>query len=305
MSRKSELHLYLRGGLGNQLFQYSAAYALANRQRMNLVIREDLLPAENDTIAGVSRWTNQIVGFRHTGRVFSRNHQPPLATNIFGKTMQIMRWIGDYSPGIVARLGWLAGESNQQPNLNAYKKVRLINHYCPIRTLVAENQGTIVDQVRDLKSPSQNYLGLVEQMALQHSVAVHIRLGDYVGLSSVYGTLSISYYQTALDRLRLDFPDLQVWLFTDSPELLPRDLIELLEPKKIVTSEMLPSPLETMLLMSHGEALIAANSSFSWWAALMTKNGAVVIAPYFEGQKTNNFLQHGELIQGLEIQTID
>jgi hypothetical protein len=105
--------------------------------------------------------------------------------------------------------------------------------------------------------------------------------------------------------LRLDFPELQVWLFTDSPELLPRDLIELLEPKKIVTPEMLPSPLETMLLMSHGEALMAANSSFSWWAALMTKNRAIVIAPFFEGQKTNNFLQQGELIQGLELKIID
>jgi hypothetical protein len=49
-----------------------------------------------------------------------------------------------------------------------------------------------------------------------------------------------------------------------------------------------------MFLLSKAKALIAANSSFSWWAALLTSAGTPVIAPRILDAKVNNFSMHLE-----------
>jgi hypothetical protein len=79
------------------------------------------------------------------------------------------------------------------------------------------------------------------------------------------------------------------WVFTDPPESTPKDVLDFLNPKRIIGPEVLPRPLENLILMSRAKALIAANSSFSWWAALLTYGGTPVIAPRIAAAKVNNF----------------
>ena len=44
---------------------------------------------------------------------------------------------------------------------------------------------------------------------------------------------------------------------------------------------------ESLMLMSKGAAIVIANSSYSWWAAKLSSNGCIIIAPskWYQGMK--------------------
>jgi len=104
MSR-NEIRVFLRGGLGNQLFQYAMGLHFSVTQGRNLVLREDLFPDVEDEIDGVSRWPNQIRNFEHFGLYCATSHQPAFDTNLFGKFMQVQRMFGDSAPRLFRGFG--------------------------------------------------------------------------------------------------------------------------------------------------------------------------------------------------------
>ena len=65
LAKSSEVSVFLRGGLGNQLFQYSAGLKISRMTGKKLILRTDLLPIQEDKIGGISRWPNQISEFSH------------------------------------------------------------------------------------------------------------------------------------------------------------------------------------------------------------------------------------------------
>lgn len=289
MTKRKELHVFIRGGLGNQLFQYSTGLAISEKSGKNLVIRGDLLPEHEDSIAGVSRWPNQIVSFKHSGQVRTVSFQPPGKTNLNGKAMQIMRLLGDGFPGLTKSLGWISGEnSNQMPPKNS-DSVRLINSYSPYKEIAWANRARLRSEINSIVEPTMGFLELLKELQSQPTIIVHLRQGDYLKLQHLFGKPSIAYLGSALDALSSSIPDARLWLFTDSPAETPSDLIGLLRPDRQIGPEELSRPIENLVLMSKGSALVAANSTFSWWASLLCDENAPVIAPRISGSLVSNF----------------
>ena len=289
MTSSKELHVFLRGGLGNQLFQYSTGLALSAAQDRELVLRGDLLPEVEDSIGGVSRWPNQISDFHYSGTIQTKSYQPLGRTNWLGKSMQLMRLFGDKLPSLVAKMGWLASENGSSSDPSLQRPVRLINSYSSSKNLAFSNRDKLRQEIGDIRGPSQKFLELTSEMQMSDVVAVHLRQGDYLNLSHIYGSSSLNFLKVAIEELKQIGFEPNIWLFTDTPDSTPKDVLDFLKPKKIIGPEVLPRPIENMFLLSKAKALIAANSSFSWWAALLTSAGTPVIAPRILDAKVNNF----------------
>jgi hypothetical protein len=164
--------------------------------------------------------------------------------------------------------------------------LRAINSYAAIKQLAVKQRSALRDQIRSVVNPSTTYLELSKEISSEPVVAVHVRQGDYIGLEHIYGKGSSAYYGQALALGQENISNRKIWLFTDR-----KDLLTTVKPERILGPQDLDRPIETLGLMSQTNCLIAANSSFSWWGALLTSEGTPVYAPHISKAKVNNFDQ--------------
>ena len=300
MSRRNELQVFLRGGLGNQLFQYSTGLAIAEKTGRELIIRGDLLPEIEDSIGGVSRWPNQISSFNHSGVVRTNSFQPASKTNLLGKSMQAMRALGDAFPSVSRSLGWLASEKTLNTNHPRVDSTRLINSYSPYKYLAWSNRARLRNELSSIVDPTDRFIELSAEINRTPTIAIHLRQGDYLRLQHIFGKPSINYFRAALEYLESSSVSHRVWLFTDSPDSTPPELLNLLNPALVIGPEVLSKPIENLVLMGSGSGLVAANSSFSWWANLISEEGVPVVAPRISGAIVSNFEVGNEPNQKLE-----
>ena len=107
-------------------------------------------------------------------------------------------------------------------------------------------------------------------------LVIHVRRGDFLKTENRnLGVLSKEYY---LKIIAL-YPGLPVWVFTDSPEEVSREFIGMDKPTKIITPPSGSDPLDSLILMSRARNLAISNSTFSWWAAMLSQSGSTIYAP--------------------------
>lgn len=295
--------MFLRGGLGNQLFQYALALQISRLESRKLVIREDLLPKIEDSISGVSRWPNQIMNFAHQGEISFKSHQPPCATNSFGKYMQIQRMLGDALPSMMKKFQVYAAENSRFSEKAIPKRgLRIINGYASSKRHAFDEKTILISQIKQIKNPSPEFIALDKQIKEIRPTVVHLRMGDYVPLSEIYGSINRSFLAQGLSFIEASGAS-PVWIFTQHKSDISAEVLSTLNPAKIIDSQTLESPLENMLLMSRGVGLICSNSTLSWWAAFLKDGEGTVVAPNYIG-KTNIF-NPGMTIESWKVLNVD
>lgn len=110
------------------------------------------------------------------------------------------------------------------------------------------------------------FLKLREIILNANSISIHIRRGDFIGKVNL---LSLDYYLNALEEVNG-----RVFVFSDDTEWVKRNWFKENFPC-VHLNEYLD--FELMRLCKHN---IIANSTFSWWAAMLNNNtGKIVVAP--------------------------
>ena len=300
MAYRLKLQVFLRGGLGNQLFQYSTGLYLAESFEKELVLRTDLLPISKDEVGGISRWPEQMSGFRHSGTLRNKANQPENSTNLFSKSMQAMRMLGDLSPSLTKRFNWLTSETKYRLP-DGLERITLINSYSSFKDFALENRSKLREQLSSLVDPSAMFLSNLAELKERNPIIVHVRRGDYIRLESIYGNLNSQYYSDAVEILREQGSTHRTWIFTDSPDELPKHLVQCLAAERVIGPKEIPSPLETLVLMSMGSAIVGANSTYSWWAGLISQDGNPLVAPRISSARTNNFSNEDERVPGWKV----
>lgn len=290
------IRVFLRGGLGNQLFQYSAGWYLARKQGTKVDFRTDLLPKTPDAIAGVSRWPSQLGEFKNSAIIRCRKNQPTGSTHLLSKILQLVRMLSDLLPDFFIRIGVLAGEKKSSPNLTKLSRLWLIDSYCssslPAVSLGEELRG----EIADVTNPTATFLELVKEAKEIEPIVVHIRLGDYRSLKHLYGEPQFARIAVLIREINPDFRR-PVWLFSDSPEDLDATIRSDLGVSKVFGPEDLVRPIENLVLMSKGSALICSNSTFSWWAAFLMGDRGSVYYPALQGLP-NTIFSGGLVLKG-------
>jgi hypothetical protein len=109
-------------------------------------------------------------------------------------------------------------------------------------------------------------------------LVIHIRRGDYEKES--FGLLSKDYYQIQVSKALSDAKAKEIWIFTDD-EVHSKHIISDISglPKRVFRRQDFTAA-ETMQIMRFGHGYVIANSSFSYWAAMLRHNlDAKVFAP--------------------------
>lgn len=126
--------------------------------------------------------------------------------------------------------------------------------------------------------------GYKEQIENTRSVAVHIRRGDYLQVSEVYGGICTeAYYQRAMELMKEKFPDAVFYVFSNDTRWAA-DWADRYATKNnpfvVIEGTTEDTGYLDLLLMSRCKHHIIANSSFSWWGAwLGNDSDKCIVAP--------------------------
>jgi hypothetical protein len=119
----------------------------------------------------------------------------------------------------------------------------------------------------------------LDNSAREHVLVVHVRLGDYKSEQD-FGMPGYQYYENAINLALATETFTEVWIFSDEISLAKRKLaistglfIRWVGDEELTTAE-------TFEIMKSGKGFIIANSSFSWWAARLSRTkDPLVISP--------------------------
>lgn len=128
---------------------------------------------------------------------------------------------------------------------------------------------------------NESSLKLMEEMKSGTSVAVHIRRGDYTSETyyQSFGQFSSKdYYLAAIERMKQMVPDGRFYFFSDDMEWVRENLKA--DNAVYVEFNKNEDSWQDLFLMSQCQHHIIANSTFSYWAAMLAKHPQQkVIAP--------------------------
>lgn len=122
------------------------------------------------------------------------------------------------------------------------------------------------------------------------SVALHFRRGDYTdpATASFHGACGPTYYEAAVKR----FPGALFYIFTNDPAWVKNNLPAGIS-YEILSGSLTHTQYEDLFLMSRCRHQVIANSSFSWWAAWLNDYAEKqVVAPLKWYAKEDLNVQH-------------
>jgi len=122
-----------------------------------------------------------------------------------------------------------------------------------------------------IAKPSEQFLVLEKIARDVKPIVVHIRLGDYLKEES-FGVPSKSYYQQGIQQLTESRNQTPIWLFSNDPDEAIKMISEGELSKVFTVPSRGLSSAETLELMRLGCAYVIANSTFSWWGAMLSYN---------------------------------
>jgi glycosyl transferase family 11 len=278
----------LIGGLGNQMFQYAAGKALAERHRVPLAL----------DVSGF-----RAIEPRNTPRSFLLDRlRVPEAEQLRGSGERgdrpADRFVRSLWKQRIDRVLGLAGLPRLASSTSDYREPHF--HYDPAferlgpaTSLFGYFQseryfGSIAESLRDCFAPSEalgahsaEMLGRIEASDLP--VSVHVRRGDYLkpGTMAVHGILGGPYYRAAINRIESTLDgNADYFVFSDDAAAAEQMLDFLPKSRFNHVRGDAAHPWEDMTLMSRCRHHVIANSSFSWWGAWLNSSPEkVVIAP--------------------------
>lgn len=121
---------------------------------------------------------------------------------------------------------------------------------------------------------------LERDILYSNSVAVHVRRGDFVQNKSCFDLCSMEYYQKAIDEVvtksGLKKDELKFFMFSDD-ESYVKSTFDL--PNMVIVKGQ--SAGNEMYLMSNAKYNITANSTFSFWAAMLNRKPELAVIPKY------------------------
>jgi hypothetical protein len=251
MSEKnSNLQLFIRGGLGNQLFQLSGALFHAKRLSANLIVNETALINHSDFTR--KNWVSELdlsnflenndiewVSSKRFNVGFRRRKYQEISEEALLTLTKI--------PTNLSLRGWFQ------------------TSYFPLNLKLGTNALTP-------KLLSSEVKCFVEDISKTVNLAgIHMRFGDFAATS--WGVLSREWYERAfneLDNLGIS----HVHIYSDEISVAEKLLLEIPHHFSYSFPESRGDflPHELLWVMRQYKTFISSNSTLSWWASFLNTN---------------------------------
>lgn len=268
------------GGLGNQMFQYAAGRALAQRYDTELLLETSFY---NDERTGC------------TSRKFQLDHLQIRPTRIVENELVVDTEVSFTFLGhlkTAAREVLHSGENKlqrfrEQSPLYNQDFARLPDNIYLDGYWQSEHYfSKVINDIRSEFVPVTDVAGkcdeLLQMIGSYNSVSVHIRRGDYVTspeVAFVHGVCAPDYYQTCMREISRQVESPLFVIFSDDIEWVKHNF-NVPYRHILVEQDHSKTPEVDLSLMSLCNHNIIANSSFSWWGAWLNDNPEkIVYAP--------------------------
>jgi len=305
---KKAIKIYARGGLGNQLFQYGAAYHLSKKLDLPIVVDDVLVSKFSRFNRGLNRSGLELDKFENN--IFFHNNNSRFRSEYLSRVLTALRLLGDKFPNFVLSLGTYSNEF--QDHISTFNKIDskvAINAYCSTPAYFGEFGLEISQQISRIKNLSNWYIEWSAKLKEIKPIGLNLRLGDYKNLSSIYGTVDPNYYANSAKVLQQILGEREVWIFSDEPELASELIGGSLNNLTIVKHPENKKPIEYLNLLAQCDGIVCANSSFSWWAGYLAtnlnQNSQIIFPrPMFNKNKykePNNWLPNNWITLGRKI----
>ncbi len=251
----------LKGGLGNQFFQYATGryLSLKNNRKLSLNIEFYENTPSNNTLRNY-----QLSLFNIDKKVDIRR----ISSIIFKIIQKLKSRL--ISEGLQFSIADIQSKMFLPVYLNGYFQKE--KYFKDIRELLL-NEFVLTKELGDEAKK------IKEVIEKNEAVCIGIRRGDYLLPNNlkIYGVCSLDYYQEAIKYIRTRVVKPLIFVFSDDTEWGKKEFIS----KDIIFIDNTTiKDYEQMYLMSLCKHNVIANSTFYWWGAWLNKNpNKIVIAP--------------------------
>lgn len=265
----------LKGGMGNQMFQYAAGYALAKKLGCELKIDEryllerELKPSPGYTIR---RYDLDVFGIPKKQATAAELKEFGLANGSWKyralKTLMLSKFSSKY------QYEQKFGASIKTPT----GAVGYLDGYWQSEDYFADCKEDIKKLfcISGSENPEVNELA---DTLPNDAVCVNVRRGDFVG-SSNHDVVGLDYYMKAIEKLRADTGNnRKFYVFSDDP-MWCKGNFGFFDNFEVVEHSFAGEKFrDYFYLMTQFKNYIIPNSTFAWWAAWLAPSKNIVIAP--------------------------
>jgi hypothetical protein len=252
------------GGIGNQLFQFAAAYSLSLKCKKKIFYDYSLLSsfkfAQNSKIKNI----------------FRVNIYEKKSSNFFCLVF------GNLIKKIILRISFLnkfqtfyMTENNLRKFENYSSNPIFMLGYWQDINFFLNNEKELKNNLVFRKFKKNKFL--LSLINTKNSVSIHIRRGDYLSKkNNINYVLPIHYYIRAIHTMNTKLKNPSYFIFSDDKSLIHPNFTEQFKKNKfiLVKTDKDYKDLYYMTLCKHN---IISNSTFSWWGAWLNKNKKKII----------------------------
>lgn len=273
----------LKGGLGNQMFQYALGRHLALKNQTELKL----------DIGGLARANAVGDIYRDFGlKDFAISATPATPAEI----KRLKYPYGFFSKGLRYICFKLSRDKNtlfRASALDAKAPLYLDGYWQSPRYFEAIRDTLLSEYTLQVPLTGDAII-FKEQIATSTAVALHVRRGDYAKNPRVmhdFGLCSVQYFETAIRTIKDKVANPTFFVFSDDIEWVQNNLI-IGDSVVYVAGEGLKDTVE-LSLMSQCNHIITSNSTFSWWAAWLNNHPDKIVitpTPWFDHQPYDSSL---------------
>jgi hypothetical protein len=263
----------LKGGMGNQMFQYALGRTLSLRYRVPLVLDIELYKLKNH----LTKREYDLDVFNVEGSIAAREEIPIRERN-YGNGKFLFD-LNEFVRGIVNRRGKEHSFAFDPKILSLGPDAYLDGYWQSPKYFNA-----IADVIRKdfslKKPPAENIQKLAEEIKSQNSLCIHVRRGDFVGNKLHEVVVGTEYYTKEVEYIKGRATVDKIYVFSDDIKWCENNL-KFQFPTMFIGDEYSGVKAEgNLYLMSLCKNFIIPNSTFSWWGAWLSSNpNKIVIVP--------------------------
>ena len=271
----------IKGGLGNQLFQYATGLSLALKNKAEFKL--DLAFFDDPKFKTTWRLDSYQIPLNIASEEeisLLKNCHPPLP--FYARVLSKLGINNKFRKH--THLYDTSGHKPSEVILNA-KSPAYLEGWC-VKDIYFSDIRTELFKIFTPKIfISENSKKILEQIESTVSVSLHIRRGDYL-TNDFFKTLELDYYTRAISTINAKIDNPVFFVFSNDIVWAKENFGDLknfiiIDFNAEIESEFnTKGDVEDMLLMQKCKNNIIANSSFSWWPAWLNENeNKIVIYP--------------------------
>ena len=274
----------IKGGLGNQLFQYSFARLL--QQKTGDTVKLDM-SAYNDTLDDPIRQP----------RLLKFNIPLEVAIDKEIRNKCLLKHKGhllttQYRLGIAAEAlfnpKYYFEKDRRYRAIEKIKKFDYFDGYWQSWKHVDEVWNVLKKDLVPRNNLNFATINMIEKVSAQQSVFIGVRRGDYQEHSDHWGTFTQEYYSKAVNYICERIENPVFYVFSNDISWVKKNLV--FDGKNVIYREPYDviDDFDDLLIMANCKHSIIINSTFHWWGAQFNYyHGKIVVAPkkwFFDGK---------------------